>query len=67
MEGLVLGLGKWLGLGYMEKRESEDIPGRKRKMYGSLRKTNQLYRSKASNHPFCINAAFTMWGWEVVP
>lgn len=37
----------------------------------SLRKTNQLYSSKAFAHPFCINLALTkckalVWCWEVI-
>jgi hypothetical protein len=53
VEELVLGLGKWLGLEYMEKREEKGIPEGER-MYGEFKRgeKNQLYRSKAFFHSF---------------
>lgn len=60
MEGLVLGIGNWLGPGYTGKRQEEEFQEEREDCVMSLRKTNRLYRSKAFAHPFCINPAFTM-------
>lgn len=59
-EGLVWDLADGWGLDTWRRRRKKTFQEEREECVVSLRKTNQLCRSKAFTHPFCINLVFTM-------